>query len=718
MSVPRLSSLLLAVLAAVALGWVSPADAFGPGLLEPAWSYHLLGSSLGHRASLVVDVGNDGRTEVVTESLEYLSMVGWPEGAVEPCVLSQSLPLGSSVSDMAVWQDGSRWLVAVLLFNDDVVVLELPSFEVVATGPATFDALELEVADVVGGPVNEIILVGSEGGAIYDSTTIQELLTLPYSGWELAVGNVDGDPAVELVLGGGEVVEIRNGTTVLEWVVPMGGDEILLQDLDGTPPLEIVMADRSNLVAAFAFGDPTPWWGFPVGSIYLFSAADLTQDGIPEILVSTGFGDEITGLHPTMGTPIWSENYGDEFCDPYSYRRITMAGDIDGDGDDELIWPGGSDNHRKLCVADAWSGDLIFRSAVQQGPVRAVASGDLDGDGTVERIAIDRDLSLVVFDADAPTPRSRVWLADDYGPDWSDEVTAIAVGDVDRDGAAEVVVAVDGYHSGGGVHEYDGITLEHERGESYGLFGEISAIDIADLDDDSWPEIAFAGGGGTLTIGAVEGATGELEWSVAIDGQGSTAQAVAVADVDTDPHLEIVAVGTGAYSFSPGSIVIVDADTHDVRWSPVHEFYGLDLVDIDGDGTAEILTGSEAGEIVALEGGDPIAELWRIPVAPTRLVGVRSYVDHTGGLMAAASTDDAILGVDLATGVIVWTTPVLGESVGRFDALEAVTLAGETTPGFLVGALQSMYEIRPSDLIVFCDGFETGDTTSWSDTVP
>ncbi|MEE4270826.1 MAG: FG-GAP-like repeat-containing protein [Thermoanaerobaculales bacterium] len=716
MSAPKLSSLLLVLPIACALGWVSPAGASGPGLLEPAWSYYLFGNSLGNRFSFVVDVGNDGRSEVISESGEYLSLIGWPEGAVEPYVLSQSLPLGSSVSDMAVWRNGNQWRVAVLLLNDDVIVLELPSFEVVASGPATLDALELEVADVVGGPASEIILVGSEGGAVYDSTTIEELLTLPYSGWELAVGNVDSDPAVELVFGGGEVVEIRNGTTVLEWVVPMGGDTIILEDLDASPPLEIVMGDTSNLVAAFAFGNPNPWWGYPG---HLFSSADLTRDGTAEILIIDGIFNELTGLHPTLGTPIWTENYSDEYCDLSPAGPITMAGDIDGDGDGELIWPGGSYDYRKLCVADAWSGDLIFRSAIQQGPVRAVASGDLDGDGTVERIAIDRDLSLVVFDAGAPTPRSRVWLSDGYGPEWSDEVAAVDVGDVDRDGAVEVVVAIDGYHSGdGAIHEYDGLTLEHERGEAFGIFSEVSAIDIADLDNDGWPEIAFGGGGSTLTIGAVEGATGELEWSVAIDGQGSTAQAVEVADVDADQVLEIVAVGTGAYSFSAGSIVIVDADTHDVRWSPVQGFFGLDLVDVDGDGTAEILTGSEAGEIVALEGGDPIAELWRIPVAPTRLVGVRSYVDHTGGLMAAASTDDAILGVDLATGVIVWTTPVLGESVGRFDALEAVTVAGETTPGFLVGALQSMHEIRPSDLIVFCDGFESGNTERWSDTQP
>ncbi len=714
----RVQGLMAVVLFLVMWATSAPVPAQSPAILEPFWSYGLFGDRIGNRSMEACDIGSDGRAEFVLDDRDRLVLVGWPEGTDEPHVLGQSHTLGEEINDIALWFDGTGWRVAVLYGYDHLAVLELPSFEILASGAMSFDAIRLDTADVMNGPEHEIILTGYDRSAVYDSTTIDELLPLAVTGTNLAAGNVDGDPAPELVFTGGAVIEIRNGSPLLEWTVPTTGDRVLLAELDGAAPFEIVMGDNGASAAAYSFGNPTALWGFADDNLVLISAADLTRDGRQEVLVLGGWYDELMGLHPMLGLPIWAENFEDESCQPHVLSPISIGGDLDGDGNLDLLWPSGNYDDRWLCAADAWSGDLLWKGDWESGPIRATGSGDIDGDGSIERLAAYSRQTLAVFDADETSPRARVWLGGLTGYSSSDTIDAITVGDVDRDGAAEVVVAIDGYWDGQ-IHELDGLTLEHERGATYPM-EEVSGVDIADLDGDGWPEIGFGGGDGSdLVVGAAEGATAELEWWVPATDQGSTVQRVVVGEVDSDPALEIVAVGTNLYSnLGPGSIIIVDTDTQAIRWTPLKEFFGLDLVDLDGDGIAEILTGSETGELVALEAVGSIDELWRIPVAPGQLAGVRVYRDHFNRPVAAVSTGEQLLGLDLTTGTVSWATPILGEDVGRYDAISLVEIPGELTPGLLVGTDHSLVEIRPGDLVVFADNFESGSTSRWTSTLP
>jgi len=713
----RVQGLTAVVLLLVMWATSAPVPAQSPAILEPFWSYGLFGDRIGNRSMEACDIGSDGRAEFVLDDRDRLVLVGWPEGTDEPHVLGQSHTLGEEINDIAVWLDGTGWRVAVLYGYDDLAVLELPSFEILASGAMSFDAIRLDTADVMNGPEHEIILTGYDRSAVYDSTTIDELLPLAVTGTNLAAGNVDGDPAPELVFTGGAVIEIRNGSPLLEWTVPTTGDRVLLAELDGAAPFEIVMGDNGASAAAYSFGNPTALWGFADDNLVLISAADLTRDGRQEVLVMGGWYDELMGLHPMLGLPIWAENFEDESCQPHVLSPISIGGDLDGDGNLDLLWPSGNYDDRWLCAADAWSGDLRWKGDHHTGPVHAVGSGDLEGDGNIERLGAVSGTRVAVFDAGDPTPRSvfSLWGAPGYS--WYDEIDAIATGDVDRDGVIEIVVGVDGYH-GGAVYEFDPATLEYERGVSP-LYQEVTAVDIVDLDGDGWPEIAFGGGGSSdLVIGAIEGATAELEWWVSASGQGRSIQGMQVGEVDGDPALEIVAVGSNTYGLAAGSVIVVDTDTQTIRWSPVLEFYGLDLVDLDHDGVDEILTGSDSGELVALEAVGTIEELWRIAVGPSRLEGVRVYRDHLDRPLAAVSTGGTLVGVDLSTAAINWTTPVLGDEVGVYGGFHRVEIPGRMTPTLLVGTANSIEELRPGDLLIFGDGFEVGDTGSWSVTAP
>jgi hypothetical protein len=702
---------ILECLAIATISIVAGADvagAAGPAQLEPAWTYGLLGTVFGQQAFETVDIEGDGRHEIIVEGNEYLSLLGWPATSSEPHTLSLSPPLKSRVVAARAWTTDGEWRLAVALENDTVSIFELPTFKKLVDTTVEFDPIDLDVADLAGDSNPEVIVTGYNEGVVLDSGTLDAIVSIPFGASRIDSGNVDGDPALELVYATGVVVEIRASAPVIEWTAPISGNHVILTDLDGSQPLEIVIGDSNNAIVACSFGDSTPLWGFATDSIDFLTVADLTRDGVSEVITTDGGQREMVGLHPMLGLPIWENNYSDTLCRPGGSAERVLATNIDNDADEELIW---SSTNGRLCIADPWSGDLLFYRWAESGPVHTAASGDLDGDGTIERVTAYEGGTVAVFSADEPTPRSVFYPGI--------AVSAMAIGDVDRDGFAELVVAgSSGYD--GAIYEFDGLTLEFERGSVYGT-DPISAIAIADIDGDFWPEVVFGEEkyGDSFRVGVVEGATTALEWTTAeIDSNGGGVEQLLIGEVDGDLGIELVVVETRSEGVSGGSVYIIDPDTQAVRSSVNGDFSGLDLCDLDNDGVDEILTGSMSGELVALDGVGSIDEIWRSSVVTEPIVGLRTYRDHFDRPITAVSSEGRLYGVDLASMKTIWTTQILGEDVGVFDGFKLLPALSGRAPSLLVGASYSLREIRPGDLVVFADDFSSGTTSSWSQTVP
>jgi len=701
----------LAYLGIATFSFVAGTDitgASGPAALEPAWTYGLLGEEFGRRTFEIVDIEGDGRHEIVVEGYRYLSLMGWPAASSEPHTLRVSPPLDSPVLAAKAWATDGEWRLAVAFQNDTVSIFELPEFRKLADTTVGFDLIDLDVADLMGDSNPEVVVTGYSEGAILDSTTLVSTVSIPFGAAGIDTGNVDGDPTLELVYATGVVVEIQASTPVIEWTAPTSGHHVILTDLDGTPPLEIVIGASWNAIVAYSFGDNIPWWGHPANSIFFLAVADLTDDGIFEVITADGTHDPMIGLHPMLGLPIWEHDYSDTWCGPGSSPERVLATDLDNDDDEELIW---SSSSGRLCIADPWSGDLLYSRAAEYGPIHTSTSGDLDGDGEIEWVTAYNYNKVAVFSADEPTPRNIFYPGIAIG--------ALAIGDVDRDGVAELVVA-GSLSSSGAIYEFDGQTLEFERGSTYGTTA-ISAISVADIDGDLWPEIVFgeAKNGISFQVGVVEGATTELEWITPELGfNWGGVEQILIGEVDGDPDLEFVVVETQSFSVNGGFVFIIDSDSQAVRESVSEDFSGLDLFDLDNDGVAEILTGSESGELVALDGVGSIDELWRSPVVIEPIVGLRTYRDHFDRPIAAVSSEGRLQGIDLASMTTIWSTPILGEDVAVFDGFKLLPTPAGQSPPLLVGASYSLREIRPHDLVIFADNFASGTTSNWSETVP
>ena len=400
----------------------------------------------------------------------------------------------------------------------------------------------------------------------------------------VAVADLDADGDLEVVVGrGGDQVTAYTHTGAVAWSRnPFGGGEVrslALADLEGDGRLEVIVGrpggGAPRQVHVFdAAGAPRPGWparrdGEPGYGWGMYNenlaVADLDRDGAMEIYAPTDT-HYITALRPDGGQlpastiygpgKVWSQvgvhvdhavdlrgyaNCGTEHR-PNFANAAPATGDLDGDGTLELVVPGDVYN----CAVGDPEGDLYYLPWVLKGDRTRWAAGPYDW-----------------TTLPAPAPGSGP-LSQDYTRIENIAVNAV-LADLDGDGTREIL-----YPSyDGRLHAY---WLDKTRRGAWPFdvpgagtrFASEPAV--ADLDNDgraeviftSWPEKG-AGRVGQLHI---------LDWqgnqlhAVNLPAPGAGASwngglgAPTLANLDADPDLEVV-VGTshsGAVAYDlPGS---------------------------------------------------------------------------------------------------------------------------------------------------------------------
>ncbi|MEL7058586.1 MAG: FG-GAP-like repeat-containing protein [Acidobacteriota bacterium] len=194
---------------------------------------------------------------------------------------------------------------------------------------------------------------------------------------------------------------------------------------------------------------------------------------------------------------------------PFVDARALQASDVDGDGDLDLVLA----HARGLSWLDNLrQGRFVDRSAVsglRTGPaLTAVATGDLDNDGAVELIAVGPEGLRIERREAAVDPRAGVQdaitfepadgpLGDAAGRNLSD----LAVFDADHDGRLDVaVVGPDGLAV---LRLGDGPAAELD-----GAATGFSSLEAADLDGDGDLDLVTAGDGGLAWHENLDGADG------------------------------------------------------------------------------------------------------------------------------------------------------------------------------------------------------------------
>jgi len=204
-----------------------------------------------------------------------------------------------------------------------------------------------------------------------------------------ATANLNGDRDRQILVGSFVGIHAlgANGGRLWDYTEPNTGNSLnrdkfasirpnsfAAADLNGDGREEVVVTAHSGLYC-FSPEGKVLWLdrsfriaGNPRDGVHLVHCADLTGDGIPEIIV----GQNVVAVLDASGKIVWSKKPDLSVAD-------LAVGDVDGDGRVEIIAAG-----KELCV---FAGDGTEKLRYTGGArFRRVALGDVDGDGVNEII--------------------------------------------------------------------------------------------------------------------------------------------------------------------------------------------------------------------------------------------------------------------------------------------------------------------------------------------
>ncbi|MFH1434867.1 MAG: hypothetical protein ABIJ56_04030, partial [Pseudomonadota bacterium] len=382
-----------------------------------------------YSAIRVADLDGDADHEIVVGNLQgFVHVFGYDAGAYEH--LYKSPKMGTSAFGLAVGDaDGDT----------------APEF-------------------VAGNEEGFFYVYGRDGG-----TWVQEHASedLGREIWGIAIGDTDHDTDNEIVMGSREGFVYVYGFTgadyVQEWASADLGQFILdvsVADTDGDTDAEIVVgggwADEAYIYSWNGGGYDLVWTSDTLDSqSFGVSVADIDDDDLPELMASTLWGrlNVFSPFDAGGETPEWTS------ADLGSYLYTPVTGDVDGDTVIELaVGNSGGDIPIFGFSVDTY----VLEDTISTGDASsnfgvAVSSGDPDHDADTEWVSGGSSGIVRVFG----------WQeGDTYGQEWTSgppngPMHALAAGDLNGDGTGEAAVGIAADSGGEEAFVFDEDTGDH-----------------------------------------------------------------------------------------------------------------------------------------------------------------------------------------------------------------------------------------------------------------
>ncbi len=329
------------------------------------------------------------------------------------------------------------------------------------------------IADVtMDGKPNVIVSVRAAPGHIYCldgngnliwefDTTDQTVGTGGHTHYITVPRDIDGDEIPEMITGGyrgGHIWVVKNDGT-LKWYKNMYNQPIRLAnalDIDKDGANDVLICARDTTTAEGAVirgavyclgGDGNERWRYDgeggedlIDFAYTYvSVADVNDDTEYEIIFGTRDADSLVVLD-WLGQQLWrfTETGEPPVQDPPTdeWPMIPMIADVDQDGKMEIV--AATDTMKVFCFDGFGNVEWYYSyDWVGGGPGYGGALADVTGDGDINTLIVtDSNGTLVVLDSKGEPAAEPFHLGGNiYG---------VAVGDLDADGRAEIILADQG----------------------------------------------------------------------------------------------------------------------------------------------------------------------------------------------------------------------------------------------------------------------------------
>lgn len=466
---------------------------------------------------------------------------------------------------------GSAQQIVVMLDDGEIYLYDFMTkaqVGLITTGVSGLEGLSLTDLDNDG--LAEIIVTTSTDLYVYNNAGTLLWKVKGAGGPDVVAGQMDTDPAMEIAGANGVVVDAA--THQPQWKYKNGfGLHLALAPIPGQSYDQLLASQPYNYIFSYDVSTQLPRW-----SLYLpqdidaLRVADVTNDGVPEVLVGDGQFGSIHVFDLVTQAEDWSiSNQDDGVTD-------IGVGDVNNDGTTDLVWGtgyGDTGADYLFVASTAGSHPIEWQSIDLDGPFLGPLIADLDGDGRNELVVCstysDATYSsgrILVFDATTlalrgisdPVANNLAWTG----------VHDLKLRDLEGDGKTEIVIAADDL--------YDG------------------KIEIYNFDSSN----QFT-----------------LKWTNTFEPSGSPFNKVEVADLDNDGTPEIIAGNSVADTGSQGVyLYIFDYPATDNPWQSVNlapifnSMNGLVVQDLNGDGKPEIATLISTGELYTFDGSSRTLE--------------------------------------------------------------------------------------------------------------
>ncbi|MEZ4450907.1 MAG: VCBS repeat-containing protein [Nannocystaceae bacterium] len=573
--------------------WVHPGDGVGgldPAFVLPLFDVSAVDPPLGALATraargvAALDASLDGVGGVIVPELGALSTWKIGAGPTSPGRAVLAVP-GVAVDAILEVRPGERVLAGSLFAAPIELAVGIQPLEVWRAGNESDRERwrHLVVADVDGDGSDDFVVVHQVGAALARRSQI------------------------ELYLGDG-----AGGFSLASFADDEASDALAIGDLDGDGALELLRftndaLERCPLVDG-ALGDFAVVAGG--GAIPSRRVRGLVRgdDGRSRILLD--IDDELTGsaqitLLTVDGAPSLAAN--ETLAAPGPASVITIV-DLDGDDDDDLVFVSDEPMGAKIQAWTAASAtyvpgpahDLAALTGWAESGASSVGAGDLDDDGAVEILLVGREGIARVHDLAGGAPTAEVDAT--LGVDATASLEEVVVGDVDGDGAPDLLYVVDR-------------DLRALHGEDGALIGPARALPLPtsdarvfrDLDGDGRIDVLVDLRSSVSALLMRDGAGPTIAPSNSVPSLAGARSG----DMDGDGIDDVVVVGWSAVVLirHPGQ---ADQTFDRLDWTADDvEGLGFEVADLDGDGRDDLVL---AGSVVRWRDG-------RLRLTPLEVAG-------------------------------------------------------------------------------------------------